>query len=69
MEVSQPMQVPELALFAELILSHVYMRLLRWAVLPKQITGLTAINSIILEVTIARKMLPHPQGKAPCTIC
>ena len=23
----------------------------------------------ILEVTIARKMLPHPQGKAPCTIC
>ena len=46
MEVSQPMQVPELALFAELILSHVYMRLLRWAVLPKQITGLTAINSI-----------------------
>ena len=47
MEVSQPMQVPELALFAELILSHVYIGLLRWAVLPKQITGLTAINSII----------------------
>ena len=47
MEVSQPMQVPELALFAELILSHVYMGLLRWAVLPKQITGLSTINSII----------------------
>ena len=41
------MQVPELALFAELILSHVYMRFLGWAVLPKQITGITAINSII----------------------
>ena len=47
MEVSQPIQVPELALFAELILSHVYMRLLRWVVLPEQITDLTAKNSII----------------------
>ena len=49
MEVSQPMHAGTraVALLAELILSHVYLRLLRWAVLPKQITGPTAINSII----------------------
>jgi hypothetical protein len=24
---------------------------------------------LLLEVTIARKLLPHPQGMAPCAIC
>ena len=66
MEVSQPMQVPELALFAELILSHVYMRLLRWAVLPKQITGLTAINSIIqVNIFLFFKISPRQASSVP----
>jgi hypothetical protein len=65
MEVSQSMQVPELALFAELILSHVYMRLLRWAVLPKQITGLTAINIFIVNIFLFFKISPRQASSVP----
>ena len=28
-----------------------------------------SLYNIWLEVTIARKLLPHPQGMAPCAIC
>ena len=59
------MQVPELALFAELILSHVYMRLLRWAVLPNQITGLTAINIFIVNIFLFFKISPRQASSVP----
>jgi hypothetical protein len=40
-----------------------------YATLYKTIQHYTTLYNNILEVTIARKLLPHPQGMAPCAIC